>query len=81
LTDARPTVFKLEGKQRLGRGFSRDELAKAGLSLKDALRFGIAVDARRKTVHDENVETVKALLQRQKKATSKSKKLGGKSKS
>ncbi len=70
-------VFKKGGKQRYGKGFSREELKKSGLSLKEALKFGISVDSRRRTVHEENVEVVKTFLE-SKKVESKSK---GKSKS
>ena len=73
----KPKVFKKGGKQRFGRGFSREELKKAGLSLTEALKLGIPLDSRRRTVHEENVEVVKAFLE-SKKAGSKSK---GKSKS
>ncbi len=58
----RPKVRRKSGKQRQGRGFSRDELKKAGTNLKDALRLKISVDSRRKTALEENVETVKTLL-------------------
>jgi large subunit ribosomal protein L13e len=74
---AKPKVFKKGGKQRRGKGFSREELKKAGLSLREALRFGISVDSRRRTVHEENVEVVKTFLE-SRKAKSKPK---GKSKS
>jgi large subunit ribosomal protein L13e len=77
MVTVKPKVFKNAGKQRYGKGFSRQELRSAGLSLKDALRFGIPVDSRRKTAHEENVETVKTFLG-SKKAKSKSR---GKSKS
>jgi large subunit ribosomal protein L13e len=74
---AKPKVFKKSGNQRCGKGFSREELKKAGLSLKEALKFGIPVDSRRRTTHEENVEVVKTFLE-SKKAKVKSK---GKSKS
>jgi len=74
---AKPKVIKKGGKQRYGKGFSREELKRAGLSLKEALRIGIPVDSRRKTAHEENVEIIKTFLE-SKKAKSKSK---GKSKS
>jgi len=73
----KPKVFKKGGKQRYGKGFSREELRRVGLSLKEALKFGIPVDARRRTAHEENVEVVKGFLEGSK-AKSKSK---GKSKS
>lgn len=76
----RPKVLKNDGKQRLGRGFSREELKRAGSNLNEALRFGISTDDKRKTVHEENIEAVKALLQ-EKKLASKPKKPRGKPKS
>ena len=76
---AKPKVFKKGGKQRLGRGFSREELKRAGLSFKEALKFGIPVDSRRRTAYEENVEVVKTFLE-SRKAESKGK-VKGKSKS
>jgi len=73
----KPKVFKKSGKQRCGKGFSREELKKAGSSLAEALKFGVPVDSRRRSCYDENVGVVKAFLQ-SRKAESKSK---GKSKS
>lgn len=74
----KPKVFKKGGKQRYGRGFSREELKKVGLSLKEALKLGIPVDSRRKTAHEGNIEVVKTFLENMK-AKPKSKR--GKSKS
>jgi large subunit ribosomal protein L13e len=73
----KPKVFKKGGKQRCGKGFSREELKKAGINLKEALKLGIPVDFRRKTLHNENVDAVKAFMEKEK-AKPKSK---GKSKS
>ncbi|MGB9756396.1 MAG: ribosomal protein L13e [Candidatus Bathyarchaeales archaeon] len=69
----KPKVFKKGGKQRYGKGFSREELKKAGISLKKALKLGIPVDFRRKTTHDENIEAVKAFLIKEKPKTKKAK--------
>jgi ribosomal protein L13E len=69
---SKPKVFKKDGKQRSGKGFSRGELKKAGVSLKEGLRLGISVDSRRRTAHKENVEVINALL-KDRKAQSKSK--------
>jgi len=80
MTTVKPKVFKKGGKQRCGKGFSVEELKKAGLSLREALKFGILVDSRRKTAHGENIEAVKAFLQ-ERKAVRKPKKSKGKSKS
>jgi len=67
MENVKPKVFKKDGKQRFGKGFSRNELKKAGLSLKDALRFCIPVDSRRKTAHEENVNVIKSFLETLKK--------------
>jgi len=74
------TVIKRNGKQRYGKGFSREELKKTGLSVKEALKLGVPVDLRRRTVHEKNVESVKDLLE-SRKTESKSKKKRRKSKS
>jgi len=73
MTTTRPKVFKTEGKQRFGRGFSREELRKAGSTLREAVKLGLSVDDRRKTVHEENVEAAKAFMQ-EKRPSSKPKK-------
>ncbi len=46
-------------KVREGRGFSREEIKQAGLTLQLAKRQGMRVDTRRKTVHSQNVQTLK----------------------
>ena len=60
----KPNIFKPDGKQRSGRGFSRDEIGKAGLNSAEAARIGLPVDSRRKTAHDENVDAVKAYVEK-----------------
>ena len=62
----KPKVFKKSGKQRLGKGFSREELKKVGISLKEALKFSIPIDTRRRTAHEENVEAIKNFLKSKK---------------
>jgi len=76
MTELRARVQKKAEKQRSGRGFSREELKKAGTNPKEALRFHIPIDPRRKTAHEENIETVKILLKdkKDKKTASKPKK-------
>lgn len=59
----KPLVFKKGGKQRLGKGFSLDELKKVGLNPKQALKLRIPIDTRRRTVHEENIEKLKRLLE------------------
>ncbi|MGQ9545076.1 MAG: ribosomal protein L13e [Candidatus Bathycorpusculaceae bacterium] len=62
----KPKVFKKGGKQRYGKGFSREELKRARLSLREALKLGIPVDSRRRTIHEENVEAVKGFIENKK---------------
>lgn len=59
----RPLV-KVHGSNRLrkGRGFSLNELRKVGLDPGSAKRLGIAVDRRRRSVWDENVEALRSFL-------------------
>jgi len=49
---------------RVGRGFSREELRKVNLSVKEALNLGIPVDIRRSTRHNENVEILRSFLKK-----------------
>jgi ribosomal protein L13E len=62
----KPAIFKQDGKQRSGRGFSRNELEKAGVNRAEAARLGLPADLRRKTAHDENVAAIKAYVEKQK---------------
>jgi len=55
-------VVRKGGKTRRGKGFSREELKKVGLDFRSALRLGIRIDKRRKTVHDENVRLLEDYL-------------------
>ena len=58
----KPIVYRKRRRVRLGRGFSRDELREVGLSLKEARKYGIPVDPRRRTKHEENIEMLKQHL-------------------
>ena len=62
----KPKILKPNGKQRNGRGFSPEELKKAGLNPTEAPRLGLPVDLRRKTAHDENVQAIKAYVEKKK---------------
>jgi large subunit ribosomal protein L13e len=68
----RPVVrcptFKYNTKQRLGRGFTLDELREAGLSAKYARSIGVAVDRRRR---NRDVDAFQANVQRLQEYTSK----------
>jgi large subunit ribosomal protein L13e len=55
-------IKKKNGKTRKGRGFSREELKKVGINYKTALRLGISVDLRRKTLHEENISILQQVL-------------------
>ena len=59
-------ILKPNGKQREGKGFSKSEVKKAGLDAVSARKMGLPVDPRRRTVHDENVEAVKAYVEKEK---------------
>jgi large subunit ribosomal protein L13e len=61
----KPEVVKPDGK-RSGRGFSLEELKKAGLNPAEAKRLKLPVDKRRKTAHNQNVETIKAYAEKKK---------------
>ena len=65
----KPKILKPNGKQRNGRGFSPEELKKAGLNPTEASRLGLPADLRRKTAHDENVEAIKAYVEKKKAET------------
>ncbi len=56
----KPTIQRPNGKTKCGKGFSRDELAKAGVSPFQAKQLGLPVDFRRKSVHESNIESLKA---------------------
>jgi ribosomal protein L13E len=62
----KPEILTPTGKQRSGRGFSREELQKAGLNRAEAKKLKIPVDLRRKTAHDQNVKALKAYAEKKK---------------
>jgi len=47
---------------RRGRGFSREEIFQAGLTIVDGRKMGLIVDVRRKSVYPENVEALKQYM-------------------
>lgn len=57
-----PIITKQNGKQKTGSGFSLEEIKKAGITKQQAQQLQIRIDSRRKTAHEENVETIKAHL-------------------
>jgi len=48
---------------RKGKGFSIGEIKAAGINIDMAIKLGIPVDKRRKTIREENVETLKKYCQ------------------
>jgi len=52
-------ITKRNGKKSESRGFSLTELKNAGLTKQDAMKIGIPLDVKRKSMHNENVETLK----------------------
>ena len=62
MTKTKAVVFKKSSQKRYGKGFSRDELRKAGSNIKEAIKHSISIDPRRKTVHKENITTLRRLL-------------------
>jgi ribosomal protein L13E len=62
----KPVITKQDGKQRVGKGFSPEELGKAGLNPAEAKRLEIPVDKRRETAHDVNIEALKAYVEKRK---------------
>jgi large subunit ribosomal protein L13e len=60
----KPTIFKSDGRQRSGRGFSLEEFNKAGILPEKARRLKLPFDKRRKTAHDQNVEAIKTYMKK-----------------
>jgi len=58
----KPVIKRPNGKTKSGRGFSPNELAKAGLTCTQANQLGIPVDFRRKSEHESNIEILKAQI-------------------
>jgi large subunit ribosomal protein L13e len=60
-----PSIKKSDGRQRSGKGFSFEEIKKAGLGQSEARKMKIPVDKRRKTAHDANVVELKTFKEKQ----------------
>ena len=56
-----PLVKRINGKIRIGRGFSLNELAESGLTPDQAYRLGLRIDKRRSSKWPENVAKLKEL--------------------
>jgi len=56
----RPVVscptFRYNSRQRIGRGFTQDEIVAAGLSINQAKQLGVAIDKRRRNKSQENLQ-------------------------
>ncbi|ADM26936.1 Ribosomal protein L13E [Ignisphaera aggregans DSM 17230] len=62
----KPRLIKFRGIDtgtRIGRGYSIGELKAANISLSLAKQLNIPLDPRRKSVHEENVENLKKVLE------------------
>ena len=59
-------ITKHNKKQNIGKGFSPTELEKAGVNKQQARQIGLPVDVKRKSVHDENVATIKECAEKAK---------------
>jgi len=63
----KPRLIKYGGAdpgKRIGRGFSKGELEAVGLTFKEALKLGIPIDKRRRTIHEWNIEILKGYLEK-----------------
>jgi len=57
-------IVKCRRGKRKGKGFSRNEITKAGMTMKDVKNLHIPYDKRRKTLHSWNVESLKHITER-----------------
>lgn len=62
----KPQILKANGKKRVGKGFSPEELKKAGLNLQEAKAIELPIDFRRRTAHEENIEAIKTYAAQEK---------------
>jgi ribosomal protein L13E len=62
----KPKIHRTYGKERNGRGFSLEELKKAGLNKAEAKKLEIPIDKRRKTAHEQNVQKIKSYAKKKK---------------
>ena len=59
-------VTRKRGKKRGGRGFSREELKKIGISQKQALKLKLPIDLRRRSINEQNVNLLKQQIKEKK---------------
>ena len=62
-------IVEIGDRIREGKGFSLLELKTVELTAGNAKKMGIPVDLRRKTSHEENIETLKEFLDEAKTST------------
>ncbi|MCL2134374.1 MAG: ribosomal protein L13e [Candidatus Bathyarchaeota archaeon] len=62
MCNTKPIIKRPNGKTKNGRGFSPNELAKAGITCTQANQLGISVDFRRKSEHESNIEILKTQI-------------------
>ena len=60
----KPIITSQTGKKRPGKGFSPDEIKEAGLDAGSTRKLGIPIDRKRKSSHEENVECLKAHMEK-----------------
>lgn len=64
----RCATVRYNQRERLGRGFSYEEICEAGLTLKQAVSVGIAIDPRRKNrsreAFEQNVERIREYMKK-----------------
>ena len=60
----RPTITSQSGKRRIGKGFSPDEIKEAGLNTMEARKMNIPIDRKRRTSHEDNVDDLKARMEK-----------------
>ncbi len=63
----RPILRKhggLDQGTREGRGFSKGELGAVGLDYKIALKLGLRIDKRRRSVHEWNIQILREYLEK-----------------
>jgi ERCC4-type nuclease len=56
-------IYKNQSKNRRGRGFSRGELEAAGITVKESLWMGLPVDTMRKSVREDNIESLRTIME------------------
>ena len=60
----KPVIIKQNGNRRPGKGFSPDEIKEAGLDAGSARKLCVPVDRKRRTSHEENIEALKACMEK-----------------